>query len=509
MRARSRRGRSSSGRLTSLPSAYATVVGFVRFLTRVFFREVEVTGVEHLPKDGGGVLVSWHPNGMIDPGLILSQFPRQVIFGARHQLFNYPILGSVMRAIGTVPIYRASDTDGADPEARREANNRSLDALAEQVARGSFSCLFPEGHSHDAPHLQHIKTGAARFYYRARELQPAGSPPPVIIPVGLHYDHKRGFRSNALVSFHPPMELDDVLARLGEGGDEEEEVDVDRFARLTGRIERVLRDVVHCTESWELHYLMHRARKLVRAERAHRAGARPGRVDMGERQLGFARVWQGYYERLETHPEEVAAVLDRIRVYDQDLRAMALHDHELDKGPRLVRPALGLYLLLQAMLVFVLLPPVLLVGYVVNLFPFLGLWGLSKALSKARKDEASIKLLFGIVAFPLAWATAAVVAAMAHGPLHAMWPSLPDTPLLAGTMAVLFGVVGGVIALPYSQLVRETLRSLRVRLTRARRARAITWLKVERAELFEAVIGLAEGLDLPGKVDPSGKILAD
>ncbi len=490
-----------------MPSAYSTVVGFVRFLTRVFFRDVEVTGTEHLPEDGGGVLVSWHPNGMIDPGLILSQFPRQVIFGARHQLFKWPVLGSVMRAIGTVPIYRARDTDGSDLEARREANNKSLDALAEQVAAGSFSCLFPEGHSHDAPHLQHIKTGAARFYYRACELQIEGAPPPVIIPVGLHYDHKRGFRSNALVAFHPPMELDDVIAKLGDRVEEPPEED--RFARLTGRIERVLRDVVHCTESWELHYLMHRARKLVRAERAHRAGASPGRVDMGERTLGFARVWQGYYERLETHPEQVGTVLERIRLYDQDLRAMALHDHELDRGPKLLRPILGLYLLLQAMLVFVLLPPVLLVGYVVNLFPLAGLKVLSKVFAKARKDEASIKLLFGIVAFPLAWGGAAVVAAMTHGKLHTIWPNLPDTPMFAGFMAVVFGVVGGIIALPYSRLVQETLRSLRVRLTRAARAREITRLKVERAELFEAVIGLSAGLDLPGAVDPSGRIVAE
>ena len=197
-----------------MPSAYTTIVGFVRLLIRLFFREVEVTGTEHLPEDGGGVLVSWHPNGMIDPGLILSQFPRQVIFGAQHKLFRFPVLGRLMRAIGTVPIYRASDADNADPEARRAANARSLDALAEQVAAGSFSCLFPAGHSHDDPHLRHIKTGAARFYFRARELQPDGAPEPVIIPVGLHYDHKRGFRSNALVAFHPPLKLDEALARL-------------------------------------------------------------------------------------------------------------------------------------------------------------------------------------------------------------------------------------------------------------------------------------------------------
>jgi len=489
-----------------VPSAYTTIVGFVRLLIRLFFREVEVTGTEHLPEDGGGVLVSWHPNGMIDPGLILSQFPRQVIFGAQHKLFRFPVLGRLMRAIGTVPIYRASDADNADPEARRAANARSLDALAEQVAAGSFSCLFPEGHSHDDPHLRHIKTGAARFYFRARELQPDGAPEPVIIPVGLHYDHKRGFRSNALVAFHPPLKLDEALARLEP---EEDAPSPDRFEQLTRRIEGVLHDVVHATENWELHHLMHRARKLVRAERAHRAGADPGRVAMEERTLGFARVWKGYYERLETHPQEVGALLDRIREYDQDIRALALHDHELDRGPRLVRPKLGLYLALQALLVFVLLPPILLVGYAVNLFPLVGLWALSRVLSKERKDEASIKVIFGVVAFPVAWATAAFVCAWGHDYLHGIWPSLPNTPVLTGVLAVVLGIVGGIVALPYSRLTQETLRALRVRLTRARRGRAIERLRTERAALFEGLMGLREGLDLPGRVDASGRILPD
>ena len=46
--------------------------------------------------DGGGILVSWHPNGMIDPALIFETFPRAVVFGARHGLFKVPVLGAMM-----------------------------------------------------------------------------------------------------------------------------------------------------------------------------------------------------------------------------------------------------------------------------------------------------------------------------------------------------------------------------------------------------------------------------
>ena len=65
--------------------AYASAVALVRVLVRVFFRRVEVAGTENLPETGGGLIVAWHPNGLVDPGLILAHCPRSVAFGARHE----------------------------------------------------------------------------------------------------------------------------------------------------------------------------------------------------------------------------------------------------------------------------------------------------------------------------------------------------------------------------------------------------------------------------------------
>jgi 1-acyl-sn-glycerol-3-phosphate acyltransferase len=100
-----------------------------------FFRRVEVSGVSNVPAQGGGLVVSWHPNGLVDPGLILTRFPREIVFGARHGLFKWPLLGLLLREIGTVPIYRAIDVRGSD-DARREANRKSLAALADRAQRG-------------------------------------------------------------------------------------------------------------------------------------------------------------------------------------------------------------------------------------------------------------------------------------------------------------------------------------------------------------------------------------
>ena len=487
---------------------YSLNVRFLRFLVRLFFREVEVTGLENLPREGGGILVSWHPNGLIDPGLILTHFPRQVIFGARDGLFRWPILGSMMRQMGSVPIYRAKDRAKADPAARRSANAASLDALAEAVAAGRFSCLFPEGDSHDSPHLLELKTGTARFYYRARELAERTGQAPVIIPVGLHYDAKRAFRSSVLISFHPPITIPDLLDLLPHP-DEPPEAERERCRGLTDEIERVLREVVHATESWELHHLMHRVRKLMRAERALRAGAKLHKPKMAERTLGFARVWAGYYTRLQTHPAEVERLRKRIEDYNRDLRLLGIEDHELDHPPALASPWLPVILVLQVVLVFLLLPPILLVGYAVNILPALALMSATRFFAKRKKDEATIKLLLGALLFPATWALVGVLAATVHQELHSVFPAMPNTPVLAGVLAVVLSIVGGMIALRYVRLARETMRALQVRLTLARRRSALARLRVERAELHDAVLQLIGDLDLPGAVNPSGQVVSD
>lgn len=481
---------------------YRVIVAVLRAATWAFFRRVEVIGREHLPKDGCGLLVSWHPNGLVDPGLILTRFGRPVVFGARHGLFAVPILGFVLRRLGTVPIYRAVDASRGDPAERRAANRKSLDALAGAIADGSFAALFPEGVSHDAPHLAELKTGAARLYYRARML---GEQTPMIIPVGLHYDRKQIFRSNALVAFHPPLQLPPDLDVTPQP-DDSEELDNDRARRLTSAIEVTLREVVHATDDWALHNLMQRTRRMFRAERASRVEADPGRTTIGERVLGFARVRRGYYDLMQRSPEEVNRLRTAVETYDADLRALQIEDYDLDRNPTLLPPWLATLLVLQAIAVFLLLPPLIVLGYVVNLPTALLLRGIAAFGAKLDKDEATIKLLLGLVLFPATWVAAGFLAIRGHAALHALYPALPSDPTLTGVVTGLLAGLGGAFAVRYLRVASEVARAVRVRLLRRSRWVAVQRLRIERARLCVAIEALAEGLDLPGEVAPDGRV---
>lgn len=488
---------------------YRLTVAFVRRLVRIFFRQVRVSGLENVPERGGGIVVAWHPNALLDPGLILAHFPRRIVFGARDGLFRVPLLGSLLRAVGTVPIYRRSDAAaGSSDEERRRANRQSLDALARAVADGAFAALFPEGDSHDEPDVQELKSGVASLFYRAWELTPEGAPPPVLLPVGLHYDEKGAFGSNALVVFHPPVEVPQELHRPA--ADEPEPSPDERrslYGRLMAEVDRVLRQAVYGVGSWRLHHLMQRSRKLVRAERAARAGARPGRPDIEERVLGFARFWTGYRHRTASHPEETGELERRVERYDTELRALGLEDHELDADPRFAALWPTLLLAAQVVFVYLLLPPILVIGYLVNLPTALALVGLSKLSSKAYKDEATVKLLVGVLAFPLTWLAVALLVAWGGSELAALYPRVPDAPWLTGALAFALSAVGGAVALFYTRISHRTVRAVRVRWTRSRRAATVRRLREERSELFDHIMELARGIELPGVVAEDGRVL--
>jgi 1-acyl-sn-glycerol-3-phosphate acyltransferase len=485
----------------------SNAVRVVRFLVGLFFRRVEVTGVEHVPETGGGILIAWHPNGLVDPALIISCFPGRVVFGARHGLFKWPVVGRLMRALGTVPIFRASDLKEADDETRRKGNRQSLDAMAQAVCDGGFAALFPEGVSHDDPFLQELKTGAARLYYRAKQLCDESGVPPVIVPVGLHYDNKTAFRSDALVEFHAPLELPrELLAPIPEGDDEALRA---RSGELMQVLEPVLQEVTHATESWELNQLMNRVRSLMRAERAKKAGVSLKAPDMVERTLGMARVWKAYYMRLQTEPDRVQALLDRVSAYDQALLEVKLEDDDLDKPPPIESKWLPVILAAQAAFVFLVFPPILVLGSLINAGPYFLTNLISRAASKQYKDTATVKLLAGLVLFPLAWLTAALLVGLGQIELHKSFAGIPRAPWAAGITTFLIGAFGGALALVYLELVRRTWTSIKIRAKRQWGSTIIRQLSAERAVLYEAIEELREGLDLPGDVLADGRVGTD
>lgn len=157
-------------------------------------------GLERVPRDGAVVFAVNHPNGLVDPLFLLCFAPARVSFLAKAPLFGYPIIGAIVRAFDTIPVHRKEESSG---RSLAELNAEMFARAREILQRGGGIAIFPEGTTHDDPHLRELKTGAARIALGANVKA-------TVVPTGIYYTAKHAFRSSALVLFGEPIAVEPV-----------------------------------------------------------------------------------------------------------------------------------------------------------------------------------------------------------------------------------------------------------------------------------------------------------
>ena len=156
------------------------IVALLRFALRIYFQRIEVTGLEHVPRDTPVIFVLNHPNALVDPVFLLCLAPRRVSFLAKAPLFRMPVLGYLVKALDSLPVYRRQD-EGQDVS----KNEETFVAARKLLASGGTIGICPEGVSHDEPGLRPIKTGAARISLAAVSTGEVSKLQ--IVPAGLYY----------------------------------------------------------------------------------------------------------------------------------------------------------------------------------------------------------------------------------------------------------------------------------------------------------------------------------
>lgn len=227
---------------------------------RLFFRRIETSGSERVPPQGAIIFVLNHPSGLVDPALVFTALPRRVSFLAKSTLFKTFFVGTLIRQIEALPVYRQVDAAGDSSK-----NLQTFLNCYSMLSRGRCIALFPEGISHDESKLQKIKTGAARIALgalavgdksslskdlprRYSEIETAEAISKFglkIMAVGLFYTSKTSFRSEALIRFGEIFEVEKVEL------DEHGEPPRPAVRALTEKIERALHNVTINTETNE------------------------------------------------------------------------------------------------------------------------------------------------------------------------------------------------------------------------------------------------------------------
>jgi glycerol-3-phosphate O-acyltransferase/dihydroxyacetone phosphate acyltransferase len=117
---------------------------------RSYYR-VTLSG-SRVPTEGPVLLVANHNNSLVDPALVVVAAERNVRFLAKEPLFRDRLIGWLIRAVGSVPVYRQQD----DP-AKLAQNLDSFRDVHAVLAGGDAVGIFPEGISHSASQLAPLK----------------------------------------------------------------------------------------------------------------------------------------------------------------------------------------------------------------------------------------------------------------------------------------------------------------------------------------------------------------
>lgn len=215
--------------------------------TRAYYR-VTVAGAR-IPATGPVLIVANHNNSLVDPALVAATASRNVRFLAKAPLFTHPLVGWLIRGVGSVPVYRQQD----DP-ALVSQNLDSFRDVHRVLAAGDVVGIFPEGISHSMSRLAPLKTGAARIAIGAAAQLGTDFP---IIAVGLVFRDRDAFRSEAHVIIGEAFRWDDLVGEISNRS---------AVRELTERIERSMRRVSVNLERWEDEPAVRMAEEIWRAE---------------------------------------------------------------------------------------------------------------------------------------------------------------------------------------------------------------------------------------------------
>lgn len=136
---------------------------------------IRVTGVEHVPMEGPGIVASNHLSvldGIALALVIARQRRRMTRFLTAAEFFRKPFYAWALRLYRQIPIRRGEGDEGA------------LDEAVRTVGTGALAGIFPEGKVNHSPDgtLQRGRTGVARLALAT------GAP---VVPVGIWGTQRR------------------------------------------------------------------------------------------------------------------------------------------------------------------------------------------------------------------------------------------------------------------------------------------------------------------------------
>ena len=185
-------------------SVFSVARFVIRISLKIYFKEIQVEGREHVPTDSPILFTANHQNAFLDAFLVGAFSPAPVYFLTRSDVFTW-WTKRLMKLIHMMPIYRIRDG-----YAKLTRNEAVFDLCGKLFSQKKSVLIFAEGNHGEHHYLRPLTKGAARLALQSqiknKDLK--------IVPVGLNYfDHQQP-NSKVIVVFGEPIPVENYVANF-------------------------------------------------------------------------------------------------------------------------------------------------------------------------------------------------------------------------------------------------------------------------------------------------------
>ncbi len=350
--------------------------GFCRAVVAVFYRNIEIDGLQYFPMNGSVLLCANHANALADAVIIQAVIPRLLHPIARSGLFKNWLLKPFMLTMQAVPVYRRQDNEASTKE-----NVGTFQRCYDMLGQGEVILIFPEGQSHSDPCLRPIKSGAARMILGCYKQ----GIPLTVLPIGLTFSNKGKFRSNLFIKIGEPVDL--ASANDGAGNE---------VRQLTADIQHSIESVtINVEESEDLDFL-----KRVERFFAMRHGKYRHR-SMALRFRALQKINHAYLQLRKHAPEQVIELKHRLHQFERLCHTWRINAYHVTIH---YTPSVVTRFILHSLTILLVILPIGIWGIINSYIPFVLTRNFARLISKGTDQYDTAKMVFGLVLFPLFWA---------------------------------------------------------------------------------------------------------
>ncbi|KAA3615381.1 MAG: hypothetical protein DWQ05_13575 [Calditrichaeota bacterium] len=359
---------------------------FIKVTLSFYLKQIKVRNPERIPGAGPVIFAINHPNNLLDTLIVAGHFKPRIYFLGTGALFRNGLAKAFLLRAGIIPVYRPEDSDEYKGK-NKETFQACYDALDQKKMLG----IYPEGTTHADWQVKKIKTGAARILLEAekRNNYEAGVK---LIPIGLNFSSRKKFRTSVIVSVGEPLATQPYFAGYDSG-------DFTAVEQLTADLQAAMEaEVKHLSEA-SFQEFVGKLDFFYREDAINSltAGKQIEKTEIDKLRLS-KKLIEGVEYYAKKQPEVINSVWDKIEAYHQKLKKVHLRDQQIRRDvDKNITPLRYLRIGFTGLLGLPIFIYGLINNYIPNFFPA----RLSQWIANKETDIATIRVVSGILAFPL------------------------------------------------------------------------------------------------------------